>query len=569
MPDKAKVKLVLRKHFADAIEQVIVGEEADDDDAECLHVMYFEHEKAIHLSSDEYVNGRCEDQTYVTQARAALDSGSDVVSVGALRQPRAVVERYVALAPQRYRPASAMTKRRRFITYLQRAIDANADDDEMCVRIYNNGVASWLSAKRARELLDASSPPPRRAHSRAASVRYVFEDGAIRFSAISATYMTGASVCRSFARALLGYFTMYPNAHTAILCFDDKRHVHTRKSATQTARRDAMARAPAASQWRWDGETPIINPLDDESSLPVWTDVRRHADSYRRALEDIVRALLTHFRPPPSRRVLLDSHLGVYDIRASGYTLCDASAKPDIGEADIAMQYYAELATRGDDEWPAGVFVAVTTDTDFLPLALVAGDADVLVDVGLVRRSLLSDAVCTRTSGEAIEYREIFDIARLRDDIGRWSAPLPRRESLWSFVAFIALCGNDYVERFKYFSHERYFATYRRLIADDRRLLVSAFGDGDVPIMRPRDYMRFIASLYYYERLSPATRPQSWSVDDALPSYAEIASHVRAKNRLADRWAPSGDALSANYEAVLWSLFYAATARRGKNHIVA
>jgi len=452
---------------------------------------------------------------------------------------------------------------------------------------------------------------------RADAVRTVFEDGAIRFSSLSSS-MSGAAVYTAFAGAINDAFAAFPNAHTYVLCFDDKRYVPARKAATQASRRAAMAARNGGLEWAWDGTSPIVDAAS-HAPLPPWDRVRMNADSYREALSNVVSAVLQRYRPPAGRRLIVDSHRDVWVLETTlddeevlaAYE--DAYEKPPIGEADIAAQHYVRrsqqneypegacrisrapipfpeshrcfyrecssdvpmaarvrpdaMATRVVDAsarcrpcYEAGDIMLCSTDTDFLPLALVAAAttrADRLVRVhvslGLVHRNAHNE-YCTSKVEDAVAFTEIYDMAHFAQALHRMHGTADMT-SIWSFVAFCIACGNDYTRRPAGFSHKTLFAAYELLIREGRRLVSwSRPVPGvrtPVPVLNAESFARFLR-IAFTARMPESRRPVSWT--DGPPTWSELAARSPMLNM---------DEIERYYEQVAWSLLYAAAAVDG------
>jgi hypothetical protein len=411
--------------------------------------------------------------------------------------------------------------------------------------------------------------------------------------------MSGADTYGSFAWAANQAFAANPNAHTRVLAFDYKLYVPTRKSATQTGRREALEASlerRAVPEWRWDGESPIV-ARDSHAALPPWERVRLDAGAARHAVENIVAELLASYTPPPGRRLIIDSSAGVHVIEttldgADTIVYEDTAPKPTIGEADILALHYARRARRDErpqrvasfvarrthrqrsvdlehyyDEpdaaaplrtvdaarlravYEAGDILMYSTDTDFVPLGLVgqleaAGSTvHIHVSLGSVHVTPAGD-YCTSSTEGALRRTEIYDIERLQRVIG------PDTLDVWSFVAFCAACGNDYVRRLPGVSHNHLFAAYDAL--SDWRLVRRM--RGRMPILSARAFMRLMRHVYN-ERLPPKRRPVAW--DDA-PTWSELAARTEM---------PSADDLVTYFESIGWSLLYAAFAADGLEHV--
>lgn len=287
------------------------------------------------------------------------------------------------------------------------------------------------------------------------------------------------------------------------MCFDDKRHVPQRKTATQSGRREAIEAAIArrnVPEWAWDGRSVIVESTN-HSQLPPWERVRLDSSAYRHALENIVDALLRHYTPPRGRRLIVDSSAGIRVVETSWAGVVvepyvDRVAKPRIGEADIAAQHYARRALASDEtvdgdddvsrlrvampewlapyyaedrsavpvEWrtpvdevrtvvmnrrrlfEAGDVVLRSTDIDFVPLGLVAQTTTTTaarhheVHVSLGRVHLDERGdYCTRTTTNAEARTEIFNMARLASVVRRLHAST-EPACMTSIWSFVAFC---------------------------------------------------------------------------------------------------------------------------------
>jgi hypothetical protein len=427
-------------------------------------------------------------------------------------------------------------------------------------------------------------------HQQAATMLTFFVDAAIQMSSLSAK-MTGLDVLSLFARLLDSLFSIEcPNAHTGVLCFDDKTCVPARKAAMQASRREALLTTIARKrvpEWTWDGESPIIEP--SRRSLPPWERVRLDSAAYARAQRDIIDWLLAAYVPPPGRRLVIDSvdGLEVLETTPGGDTLepyADVTPKPAIGEADISAQYWirrghlsssalgdpecvlvtrshvkqpAEHARYYDAEtwrrvssttnatvaharrrdYPGGDVLLRTTDTDFISLGLVEQvrprDTRHGVFVSLGAASLDEhNNYCTSANGRTVT--EVYDLASLVRAINRVAPTiaddvdaLASHLNVWSFVAFCISCGNDYTKRLPGFSHASMFAAYRDL---DRRLVTDVL---TTPVLDA----------------------------SAFAEYIRIACHRKSATL------PSREIVEAYYDQVLWSLTYAEVGVRGEQYI--
>jgi len=482
---------------------------------------------------------------------------------------------------------------------------------------------------------------------RADSVRTAFEDGAIRFSSISQA--TGREVYKAFERGINSTFAAFPRAHTHILCFDAKAHVPHRKAAMQESRRAAMAAAVArrgGPKWTWDGTSPIV--ANTFAPLPAWEGVRLDSRAYKHATNDIIALLLDHYTPAPGTRLVIDSEAGamVLECTPGGIVLAPRAilhGKPAIGEADMSALYYAlwartEAVDDDDDidvvhasrataprdvdlacyyglestsvplemraaasgavstyvpraavraRYEPGDVVLVSTDSDFLPLGLVAtlyGEQAqvaahrVHVSIGRVHLAAAAEPlrVVTRSTAGARPHAEYYDMARVarivRHMHGVAADPV---SAIWCFVAFCAACGNDYTQRMQGvpgFSHQAMFAAYRTLLDSGRQLVRILLlpphlppPPRPIPRVSPIVFARLVLECFH-TRLPDQHRPVPWELgDDARPSWPELAAVVR--NVMPNAAMLSSTQLLQYYEQVAWSVAYAATALDGKEHV--
>ena len=451
----------------------------------------------------------------------------------------------------------------------------------------------------------------------AASVTHAFEDASVRFSQGGET---GSGFYESFASSADWHFYTFPNVHTFIMCFDDKRHVPVRKATTQASRREAMERACVrrqVRQWDWNGRSTIVSLSDDP--LPPWDRLRLSHGAYARAVSDVVDLLRDTYHPPAGRRLILDEGWRILLIESTmdGRVLHPLSIpddwRPSIGEADMSAQWYAAAVRAGQlqvptthlvergrlmDEkyyqphmtivpperwyvsgrvseasvrrqWEYGDMLLVTTDTDFVTLSLgwmanIASEANIYVSIGRIH----FDALGTIVSGRHVDarpHREYVNVRRLWNRVSRvhQSSEDLCALSAWSFVAFSTACGNDYTQRMSGFSHRSMFSGYLRwLRSSEARLLIErcVVADGKpLYLLDPVAFQRMLVHCYF-ERLHEKNRPPR------VVEWPQMTEFVRQAERT-QRHMPDVDALKNYYEQISWSLAYASSAPHGVEHV--
>jgi len=436
----------------------------------------------------------------------------------------------------------------------------------------------------------------------AASVRVCFEDASVRFSQGG---LTGSSLYDSFVASINWHFDAFPSAHTFIMTFDDKRHVPRRKSVTQVSRREALEKSCVRRQlvtWHWDGASPIVTLSDD--ALPPWERLRLSAGAYARAVDDVATLLVTHYRPPPNRRLVVDEgrRIRVLETTPKGrvmqpYSMPDGW-RPLIGEADMSAQWYAAAARSGAlhfnarpadhwherrrpadavaadalrQQWETGAIVLATTDTDFVTLSLgwmanvVVPEHNIYVSIG---RLHLNDAnrIVTGNAVGGRPLREYVDVRRMWRTVSRLHASADEFcvVSAWAFVAFSTACGNDYTRRMPGFSHLSMFKGYVAWLRNRRNaamLIERRVVGGNKPLyLLDADAFQSMLVRCYFERMHEKRRPPK------LLEWPLMNEFVRQAER-EQRHMPNTEQLKRYFEEVSWSLAYAAAAPHGVEHV--
>jgi len=185
----------------------------------------------------------------------------------------------------------------------------------------------------------------------AASVRTIFEDASVRL-AQGPPGPSGRDLYDSFASSISSHFSVFSEAHTFVMVFDDKRYVPERKRVAQVQRRIALAESIArrgVPEWTWDGQSTIVS-ITDERPLPPWERVRANGAAYARVIDELGALLERRFSPPPGRRVIVDTgfRVSVIETALDGTVLMPRTLldneKPPIGEGDMTALYYARRA---------------------------------------------------------------------------------------------------------------------------------------------------------------------------------------------------------------------------------
>jgi hypothetical protein len=310
-----------------------------------------------------------------------------------------------------------------------------------------------------------------------------------------------------------------------------------------------------------DGEH-VLAPYDDVVIKPAIGEADISAQYY--AIRGQTREK-THDRSVVSRDVvpLPATHAPYYRPE-----MTDASADDRVVTRTTHYVIDTEAACRR--EFEAGDVVLQSTDTDFVSLALaveashVSDDTDeyaLHVVLGTAHVHAETGEYCTSTTPRALLRREIYNIRALAGAVRQLHGNRVDDNddrALWSFVAFCIACGNDYTRRLPRFSHASFFEAYRYIVERGVALVRA----DSPPLVDARAFIRFVRAAYYI-RLPERRRPTSWTPDDELPTYSELAAVVRSSASPM----PSADALTRYFEQICWSLMYATHAVQGVEHV--
>ena len=223
--------------------------------------------------------------------------------------------------------------------------------------------------------------PPNHPHF--GDVRVILEDASVRMVGgmrnlikknMDATGVPpqGAVAISLFLRPIEQAWAATPHLHTYVLSFDKKAFVPDAKAATQKKRVTAVLAGMKRQReeqevdedgeaLEWDGTSPIIA---FNAPLPSsWSKVKLNRAAFTRAHQDLITALCARVTPPPGCRLIIDAQFDEEHAKASlvlettldGHVL-EAYEAPllhnEVGEADMVVQYYTQLALRG----PKGIY---------------------------------------------------------------------------------------------------------------------------------------------------------------------------------------------------------------------
>lgn len=439
-------------------------------------------------------------------------------------------------------------------------------------------------------------------------VRVVVEDASVRYAGGPGKQeMTGAAMVQSFCRAIAAAFANMPNLHTYVLLFDKKQYVPRQKGETQTIRRSTLeesAKRANVPAWSWDGLSNIIAMT---KPLPPWPRLRLDGKAYGKALRDLVELIMQNVVPPPRCRIIFDWSETPMILESDEHgramtPYADVSLANTIGEADMAAQWYSQLGRCGGmsiperpethgirqmdpelqakyynsdksaaptqaalrAEYEAGDVVLMSIDTDYLPLSILhftlhpAHNVWLAIGKCSVTPGPGAPVFCTKTTKDAIEKAEIYNIRRLCEIVQTLHAPeTPLLDAVASFVSFCTVCGNDYAKR-------PFGITHRIMMSAYKKAPIAAVWqrrDPQPPVISlSADAFRAFLLQCYWERLGTGNQPAGAK---RLPPWETVASVVATTYTDARAHMPSQADLTALVESVCWAISYACQGPHG------
>lgn len=163
--------------------------------------------------------------------------------------------------------------------------------------------------------------------------------------------LTGASVMKFMVARAEEFFSL-PNSHTYVLAFDKKQHVPRNKREKQI--RENLNDETELIPFVWSAETEDHVLYYDQPLPCSWESLKLNREARAQAMQDVVQMIKNHYRPPPGKRLIVDSD--TYDsplvitLDLVGSTLeCyeDERLRNSIGEADNGIMYYVQLFSTG------------------------------------------------------------------------------------------------------------------------------------------------------------------------------------------------------------------------------
>lgn len=162
-----------------------------------------------------------------------------------------------------------------------------------------------------------------------------------------------------------------------------------------------------------------------------------------------------------------------------------------------------------------------------------------------------------------ISALEVYDVHRLWQlitgcDVAA-NSTLAHLEKVASFVAFCAMCGNDYLAGIYFVSRTNMFAAYQRLANDPATPPLVRFDNGEklTAIINPIVYIHFVKSCYYQMLMAARGKANKPTAPVTNMSYNAVARIVAAKFKNVKNHMPSEDVLQLMYERTTWCVNYA------------
>lgn len=369
-------------------------------------------------------------------------------------------------------------------------------------------------------------------------------------------------IVEHFARPVVDAFAARPDGaarrlHTYVYVFDKRALVPCAKSGTQSKRAEASqnayakmhggsegareADAQAEKIWAWTSRAksgPILGANGEglEAPLPPWDIVKRRPgarDAVICELSWLLACYLSDGKLPAGSRFIIDGGADAATHAHDTLLLCETGSAPRwvpgagnaCGEADIAAQWWAAwpaVANGPQGQFLRGDVLLRTTDTDYLPISLVAfadrmrraggragaehnvfvcfntpihvpyketanfaagqgregagrggkrereteggdGDGEEAESQAFAEERAGPVVAAKKTDPDAVPCRELYDVRELCKVLANeHEVPLDGAlDACVSFVAAVALSGNDYIARLPRFTYATVWSAYR------------------------------------------------------------------------------------------------------------
>lgn len=425
------------------------------------------------------------------------------------------------------------------------------------------------------------------------------------------------------ARPVLTVCTSGPaDVHTYVLVFDKRALVPSPKSATQQQRTEAsetafaerhgggnmdVALARAVAKWPWKpGQRVLPNVLD--AALPPWDMLRHRKGAHETMIAELGPMLAEYVakRMPAGSPRLFRLFIDGAVVRAADDQQVLHWARSDrtcgilpragnvLGEADLAVQWWAT--------WPPALFASEsrgnvllrTTDTDYLAISIAAAHADPGVRLYICfgttiyvprqhtvhERELAVAALhaardddddddnfaapatlpplvtCAKTASDAVQCRELYDVSCLRNIIHGLHPGFSMDVATGSMLAFCCVLGNDYIAHLTGMSYGAAWRVYEHHVlgrsstfltgprAHAVRPLVLAQTSGP-PVPAPRRISSFVRAIYHWmlcggtARMAGTKRPRLWDDDGRivlLPEREDDATWRQVQQAATKTW---------------------------------
>jgi hypothetical protein len=127
-----------------------------------------------------------------------------------------------------------------------------------------------------------------------------------------------------------------------------------------------------------------------------------------------------------------------------------------------------------------------------------------------------------------------------------------------SFVAFCAMCENDYLDGLYFVSHPSMWDAFQKFILDPLMPPLVTFHEPNMTaVVNPAFYVHFIKGCYHAQLLSYDCKTNKPPRPAAEMSYAAVSTIQTSKWKDAKRHMPKEDRLELMYERTTWCINYA------------